>query len=63
VVLDITITLDGRVTSPHVLRGPGLGLEEKAMTAVKNWKMRPCTGPNGKPVACSATIEIGFRLL
>jgi TonB family protein len=63
VVLDITITLDGRVTGPHVVRGPGLGLEEKAMAAVKNWKMRPCTGPNGKPVACSAVIEIGFRLL
>jgi hypothetical protein len=46
-----------------VLRGPGLGLEEKAMAAVKNWKMRPCTGPNGKLVSCSATIEIGFRLL
>lgn len=63
VLLDVTIMTDGRVISPHVLRGPGLGLEEKAIAAVKNWKMRPCTGPNGKPVNCSATIEIGFRLL
>ena len=63
VLLDVTIMLDGRVANPHVLRGPGLGLEEKAMAAVRNWKMRPCTGPNGKPVTCTATIEIGFRLL
>jgi periplasmic protein TonB len=63
VLLEVTILLDGRVTSPHVLRGPGLGLEEKAITAVRTWRMRPCTGPNGKPVNCTATIEIGFRLL
>lgn len=63
VFLDITITLDGRVADPHVLRGPGLGLEEKAISGVKTWKMRPCTGPNGKPVTCRATIEVVFRLL
>lgn len=63
VVLEIIVTADGRVLDPHVVRGPGLGLEEKAMAAVKNWKMRPAIGPNGKPVTCRATIEIGFRLL
>jgi len=63
VLLDITIMLDGRVADPHVLHGPGLGLEEKAVSGVKTWKMRPCTGPNGKPVPCRATIEVLFRLL
>ena len=63
VVLEIIVTADGRVLEPHVVRGPGLGLEEKAMAAVKSWKMRPAVGPNGKPVTCRATIEIGFRLL
>jgi TonB family protein len=63
VVLEIIVTADGRVLEPHVVRGPGLGLEEKAMAAVKTWKMRPAIGPNGKPVTCRATIEIGFRLL
>jgi len=63
VVLEITVTADGRVLDPRVVRGPGLGLEEKAMAAVRNWKLRPATGPNGKPVMCRATIEIGFRLL
>jgi protein TonB len=63
VVLEVIVTADGRILEPHVLRGPGLGLEEKAMAAVKTWKMRPALGPNGKPVTCRATIEIGFRLL
>jgi periplasmic protein TonB len=63
VVLEVIVTADGRILEPHVLRGPGLGLEEKAMAAVRTWKMRPAVGPNGKPVTCRATIEIGFRLL
>lgn len=63
VLVDITIMPDGRVTNPHVLRGPGLGLEEKALASVRTWRMRPCTGPGGKPVACVATIEVVFRLL
>jgi len=41
VLLDVTVTADGRVLNPQVLKGPGLGLEEKAMAQVKNWKMRP----------------------
>lgn len=63
VVLEVIVTADGRVLDPRVVRGPGLGLEEKALTAVRTWRMRPAIGPNGKPVTCRATIEIGFRLL
>ena len=63
VFLDITISADGRVTAERILRGPGMGLEEKAIAAVKTWKLRPCTGPNGKPVSCTAPVEVVFRLL
>ncbi len=63
VLLDVVVTADGRVLDPRVLKGPGLGLEEKAIAAVRNWKMRPATGPNGKPVACRVNIEVVFRLL
>ena len=31
VLLDVTVTADGRVTNPVVIKGPGLGLEEKAL--------------------------------
>ena len=63
VLLDVIVTADGRVLDPHVLKGPGLGLEEKAIAAVRNWRMRPATGPNGKPVSCRVNIEVVFRLL
>jgi len=62
VTLEITVTEDGRVLNPRVVQGPGLGLEEKAMSQVRNWKLKPAIGPNGRPVACRVTIEIAFRL-
>ena len=62
VLLDVTITADGRVIDPVVVKGPGLGLDEKAIEGVKKWKMRPAQGPGGKPVTCRAPIEVTFRL-
>ena len=62
VLLDVTVTADGRVINPLVLKGPGLGLEEKALAQVKNWKMRPAVGPGGKPVNCRVQIEVTFHL-
>lgn len=63
VLLDVIVTADGRVIDPRVLKGPGLGLEEKAIAAVKSWKMRAAVGPNGRAVACRVNIEVVFRLL
>lgn len=62
VLLDVVVTSDGRVISPQVIKGPGLGLEEKALAQVRNWKMRPALGPNGKPVNCRVQIEVTFHL-
>jgi protein TonB len=62
VLLDVTVTADGRVIAPIVIKGPGLGLEEKALAQVKNWKMHPATGPGGKPVNCRVQIEVTFHL-
>jgi len=62
VLLDVLVSADGRVSSPVVIKGPGLGLEEKALESVVKWKMRPANGPGGKPVACRVQIEVTFRL-
>jgi TonB family protein len=45
-----------------VLRGLGLGLDEKAIEAVSRWKFKPALR-NGRPVRAAATIEVNFRLL
>jgi protein TonB len=62
VVLYVIITADGRAIDIHVAKGPGLGLEEKAIEAVRTWRFKPALGPNGRPVAVSIPIEVTFRL-
>ena len=35
------ITPDGRVTDVHLAKGLGLGLDEKAIEAVRTWRLKP----------------------
>jgi len=62
VLLAIEVSPDGRATNIRVVRSLGLGLDEKAMEAVKQWKFKPGYR-NGQPVTVAATIEVNFRLL
>lgn len=62
VVLQVTITTDGRAVNISVVKGPGLGLEEKAIEAVRSWRFKPAVGPNGRPVPTIVPIEVTFRL-
>jgi TonB family protein len=63
VILHVIITADGRVSEARVVKGLGLGLDEKALEAVRNWRFTPAMGPGGKPVPVSTEIEVVFRLL
>lgn len=62
VLLTIEVGEDGKPHKLQVLRGLGLGLDEKAIEAVSRWKFRPAQR-NGRPVRAAATIEVNFRLL
>jgi protein TonB len=62
VLLLATITADGRVTNIRVSRGLGVGLDEMAIAAVRTWRFNPALGPDNKPVAVNAPIEVTFRL-
>jgi periplasmic protein TonB len=53
---------DGRLRNIRVTRTLGLGLDEKAIEAVKQWRFRPGTR-DGKPVVAPAAIEVKFHLL
>jgi TonB family protein len=62
VVLYVEIGPDGRATDIRVNRSLGMGLDEKAIEAVRQWRFRPAM-KDGKPVTQATTIEVNFRLM
>ena len=61
VVLWVIIGPDGRPKDMRVQRSLGMGLDEKAMEAVRQWKFEPAK-KDGQPVAVQVNIEVNFRL-
>jgi protein TonB len=62
VVLYVEVDPNGHAINPKVIRSLGLGLDEKAIEAIKKWKFKPGM-KDGKAVTVAATIEVNFRLL
>jgi TonB family protein len=62
VLLSVEVGADGIVSNINVVRGLGLGLDQKAVEAVGQWRFMPAT-ENGQPVKVAAQIEVNFRLL
>jgi TonB family protein len=60
-VLYVIVGADGRPRDLRVARSLGLGLDEKAIDAVKTWKFEPAM-KDGKPVAVAISVEVEFRL-
>jgi TonB family protein len=61
VVLQAIVRKDGTIEILKVVRGLGLGLDENAIAALKQWKFRPAT-KNGVPVDVALNIEVNFTL-
>ncbi len=61
VLLWIEIDPAGHTANIRLISGPGLGLEQKAIEAVRQWRFRPAYH-NGQPVVTTARIEVGFHL-
>lgn len=61
VILWVVIGTDGLVHQVKVARPLGLGLDEKAIEAVKKWRFKPAE-KDGHPVQVAADIEVNFRL-
>jgi protein TonB len=62
VLLNVVVLPDGKTARIEIVSSPGMGLDEKAIEAVRNWRFRPGLGPNGKPAAITVTIEVVFQL-
>jgi TonB family protein len=61
VVLSIIVDTKGMPRYIRVVRPLGMGLDEKAIEAVKKYRFKPAM-KDGKPVAVSINIEINFKL-
>jgi periplasmic protein TonB len=62
VVLSVDIDARGNPSNMRVVRGLGLGLDERALSAVSLWKFQPASA-QGKPVSANVVVEVSFRLL
>ena len=61
VTLLATIDVDGIPRDLHVVRSLGMGLDEKALAAVRTWRFEPAR-LNGHPVTVQMNIIVNFRL-
>jgi periplasmic protein TonB len=61
VVLAVVVGPDGRTRDLRVLRPLGMGLDEKALEAVKAWRFEPAK-KDGVPVAVLVQVEVTFTL-
>ncbi|HKT87436.1 MAG TPA: energy transducer TonB [Candidatus Sulfotelmatobacter sp.] len=59
--LALVVGTDGRPSNIRVQSSLGMGLDEKAIEAVKNWKFEPAM-KDGHPVRVEIAVEVDFHL-
>jgi periplasmic protein TonB len=61
VLVNLWVDTQGNPSHVHVIRGVGMGLDEKAAEAVKQYRFRPAM-ENGKPVLVELNVEVNFQI-
>jgi TonB family protein len=61
VVMEIVVRRDGSVGDVHLLQGLALGLDERAMAAVRQWRFTPALR-QGTPVDVIVEVGVEFKL-
>jgi len=62
VYVSVIVDEQGRPTHVRVERGVGMGLDEKAVEAVKQYKFKPAM-LNGKPVKVVVDVDVVFQIM
>jgi TonB family protein len=62
VMLSIVVNTSGKATNIDVIKSLGMGLDEKAVEAVRRWVFKPGTS-KGVPVNVRAQVKVTFTLL
>jgi TonB family protein len=60
-VLWLIVDPDGKPRDIKVARALGMGLDQKAIEAVRNWRFSPAM-KDGRPVPVQINVEVNFRL-
>jgi len=58
----LIVDAQGNPQNVHILRALGMGLDDKAMDAVRKYKFKPAMRDGKTPVAVNLQIEVNFRL-
>ena len=53
---------DGQLHDVQVLKPLPFGLTRAAIEGVTKWRLKPATGPDGKPAAVRQIVEVSFQL-
>jgi protein TonB len=61
VTVSLIVDQNGKPQNVHVTRGVGMGLDENAVAAVKQYRFKPAT-ENGKAVAVYLNVEVNFEI-
>ena len=61
VILALMVGTDGRAHDVRIVRSLGMGLDEKAIEAIRQWKF-DAGRKDGVPVAVLVNVEVNFRL-
>jgi len=61
ILMDVVLSQEGRVLHANIVRGAPYGLNELAIRALQDWKLKPAT-LDRRPVTTKVNIEIMFRL-
>jgi len=62
VTLQVLVSADGRASQIRVVRGIGLGLDDRAVQAIRGWKFVPALDASRHAVPAWVTVEAVFRL-
>jgi len=61
VLVNLWVDTNGLPSHVRVIRGVGMGLDEKAVEAVRQYKFKPAM-ENGKPVLVELNVEVNFQI-
>ncbi len=61
-LISLIVDAQGNPQNPRVVRPLGMGLDEKALEAVRKYKFKPALKDGRTPVPVMITIEVNFRL-